>query len=308
MSLKIINVSKSYGNQQVLKNINFEVFKGEIFGFLGPNGAGKTTLMKIIMGIIPPDKGEVYVDNKDIVYNSKKVRKLIGYLPENNPLYYDLYVREMLKFSGEFYGLKGKKLNQKINEIIEITGMKDEQHKKVGQLSKGYKQRLGLALALLHNPPILILDEPTSGLDANQIIEIRNLIKELGKDKTVLLSTHIMQEVEILCQRIAIINKGELLAYGSTTELKKIYDNINTHTIIIEFKEQVNINELEKLKGIKKIEKLSNTKFLIETLPNNDIKNQLFNFCLKNNNILLSFQSKEKTIEEIFHELTTKKI
>jgi len=217
MSIKIQNVTKLYGEQRALDNISFEIKTGEIVGFLGPNGAGKSTMMKIITGFIPPSDGEVFVNGLDVVEEPEKVKQIIGYLPEHNPLYLDMYVREYLEFVAGIYKVKDKK--QKVKTIIEQTGLGVEQHKKLGALSKGYRQRVGLAHSLIHDPEVLILDEPTSGLDPNQIVEIRNLISEVGKSKTVMLSTHIMQEVEAICDRVIIINKGKIVADDSAKDI-----------------------------------------------------------------------------------------
>lgn len=221
MSIKVQNLSKVYGTQRAVDNISFEVNKGEIIGFLGPNGAGKSTTMKILTGYIPATEGTAEVNGFDVKTNPMKVKAIIGYLPEHNPLYLDMYVKEFLDFAGSLYGLKGRTLQIKIDETIERVGLGLEKHKKIGQLSKGYRQRMGLAQALIHNPDVLILDEPTTGLDPNQLVEIRDLIKNVGKDKTVIFSTHIMQEVEAICDRVVIINRGKIVADGTLSELKK---------------------------------------------------------------------------------------
>jgi len=221
MSIKVQNLSKVYGTQRAVDNISFEVNKGEIIGFLGPNGAGKSTTMKILTGYIPATEGMAEVNGFDVKKDPMKVKAIIGYLPEHNPLYLDMYVKEFLDFAGSLYGLKGRTLQIKIDETIERVGLGLEKHKKIGQLSKGYRQRVGLAQALIHNPDVLILDEPTTGLDPNQLVEIRDLIKNVGKDKTVIFSTHIMQEVEAICDRVVIINRGKIVADGTLSELKK---------------------------------------------------------------------------------------
>lgn len=221
MSIKVQNLSKVYGTQRAVDNISFEVNKGEIIGFLGPNGAGKSTTMKILTGYIPATEGTAEVNGFDVKTYPMKVKANIGYLPEHNPLYLDMYVKEFLDFAGSLYGLKGRTLQIKIDETIERVGLGLEKHKKIGQLSKGYRQRVGLAQALIHNPDVLILDEPTTGLDPNQLVEIRDLIKNVGKDKTVIFSTHIMQEVEAICDRVVIINRGKIVADGALSELKK---------------------------------------------------------------------------------------
>lgn len=221
MSIKVQNLSKVYGAQRAVDNISFEVNKGEIIGFLGPNGAGKSTTMKILTGYIPATEGTAEVNGFDVKTSPLKVKAHIGYLPEHNPLYLDMYVKEFLDFAGSLYGLKGRTLQIKIDETIERVGLGLEKHKKIGQLSKGYRQRVGLAQALIHNPDVLILDEPTTGLDPNQLVEIRDLIKNVGKNKTVIFSTHIMQEVEAICDRVVIINRGKIVVDGTLSELKK---------------------------------------------------------------------------------------
>ncbi|RYU96084.1 gliding motility-associated ABC transporter ATP-binding subunit GldA [Emticicia agri] len=221
MSIKVQNLSKVYGTQRAVDNISFEVNKGEIIGFLGPNGAGKSTTMKILTGYIPATEGTAEVNGFDVKTAPMQVKTHIGYLPEHNPLYLDMYVKEFLDFAGSLYGLKGRTLQIKIDETIERVGLGIEKHKKIGQLSKGYRQRVGLAQALIHNPDVLILDEPTTGLDPNQLVEIRDLIKNVGKDKTVIFSTHIMQEVEAICDRVLIINRGKIVADSTLSELKK---------------------------------------------------------------------------------------
>lgn len=221
MSIKVQNLSKVYGTQRAVDNISFEVSKGEIIGFLGPNGAGKSTTMKILTGYIPATEGTAEVNGFDVQTSPMQVKSNIGYLPEHNPLYLDMYVKEFLDFAGSLYGLKGRALQLKIDETIERVGLGLEKHKKIGQLSKGYRQRVGLAQALIHNPDVLILDEPTTGLDPNQLVEIRDLIKNVGKDKTVIFSTHIMQEVEAICDRVVIINRGKIVADSTLSDLKK---------------------------------------------------------------------------------------
>lgn len=221
MSIKIQNLSKVYGTQRAVDDISFEVTKGEIVGFLGPNGAGKSTTMKILTGYVPATDGSAEINGFDVKISPMQVKSSIGYLPEHNPLYLDMYVREFLEFTGSLYGLKGKTLQIKVAETIEIVGLGLEKHKKIGQLSKGYRQRVGLAQALIHNPDVLILDEPTTGLDPNQLVEIRDLIKSVGKNKTVIFSTHIMQEVEAICDRVVIINRGKIVANGTLSELKQ---------------------------------------------------------------------------------------
>jgi ABC-2 type transport system ATP-binding protein len=221
MSIKIQNLSKIYGQQRAVDDISFEVNKGEIVGFLGPNGAGKSTTMKILTGYIPATSGTAEVNGMDVKTNPKAVKRSIGYLPEHNPLYLDMYVREFLEFVGSMYDLKGNSLKNRVEEVIELVGLSLEKAKKIGQLSKGYRQRVGIAQAFIHDPEVLILDEPTTGLDPNQLIEIRGLIKQIGQNKTVIFSTHIMQEVEAICDRVIIINRGKIVADGNLNELKQ---------------------------------------------------------------------------------------
>jgi len=305
MSIKIENITKLYGEQKALDNISFEIKTGEIIGFLGPNGAGKSTMMKIITGYIPQTSGKIWVNDKDIDVNSLEIRKEIGYLPEHNPLYLDMYVKEYLGFIAGIYKL-GSQKKTKISEIIEKTGLTQEQHKKIGALSKGYRQRVGLAQALIHNPKVLILDEPTTGLDPNQIVEIRNLISEVGKDKTVMLSTHIMQEVEAICHRTIIINNGQIVADDSTKDIKK-HSNQSYQTTIVEFDSLIDKEMLQKVSGIVDLKSLDSKNWLIQSLQENDIRANIFNFAVKNNLTILSIQKKEKSLEEVFQELTIKK-
>lgn len=302
MSIEVHNVTKLYGTQKALDDVSFTVNKGEIFGFLGPNGAGKTTMMKIIMGVIPPTMGSVKVNGLDILTHEIEIKRQIGYLPENNPLYYEMYVREYLLFVASIYKLKNKK--QRIDEIIEQTGLTIEQHKTIGSLSKGYKQRVGIAQALIHNPSVLILDEPTSGLDPNQIIEIRNLIAQIGKNKTVLLSTHIMQEVEAICNRVIIINKGKIVADNKKEALQQELSDKNKQIIFVEFDKGITVEDLQSIKGVRKVKPIRKMQYLIEAYADEDIRPQLFQLAVKKQVTVLSMQKKEKSLEEVFHELT----
>ncbi len=302
MSIEVNNVTKLFGNQKALDNVSLTVKKGEIFGFLGPNGAGKTTLMKIIMGVLPPTEGQVYVNGLDFLQHEIEIKRQIGYLPENNPLYYDMYVIEYLQFVASIYKIKNKA--KRINEIIEQTGLTAEQHKTIGSLSKGYKQRVGIAQALIHDPSVLILDEPTSGLDPNQIIEIRNLIAQVGKNKTVLLSTHIMQEVEAICNRVIIINKGKIVADNKKDVLQEVLSDKNKQIIFVEFDKSVAIEELQNIKGVSKVRGIKKMQYLIEAICDEDIRPHIFQFAIKKQLTVLSLQKKEKSLEEVFHELT----
>lgn len=302
MSIKVQNLSKTYGEQKAVNNISFEISTGEITGFVGPNGAGKSTTMKIITGFIPTSSGKIFINNRDINIHSLEVKKHIGYLPENNPLYTDLYIKEYLKYVAGIYNL-GKNTNNRIEKVIQQTGLTKEINKKIGALSKGYRQRVGLAQALIHDPDVLILDEPTSGLDPNQIIEIRNLISEIGKEKTVLLSTHLMQEVEAICNKIIIINKGKIIANDKTENISKTRSE-NYQTIFAEFNTEVNKDSLEKIVGVRRVAMVSKKKFLFESIENTDIRQNIFQYAVDNKISVLSLQEKEKNLEEIFQELT----
>jgi len=304
MSIKVKNITKIYGEQKALNNVSFEIKPGEIVGLLGPNGAGKTTMMKIITCFIPPTSGEVFVNGFDIFDQSIEVKRRIGYLPENNPLYTDMYVKEYLKFIAGIHKL-GRKTENRIKEIIDITGLGLEQNKKISALSKGYKQRMGLAQALIHNPEVLILDEPTSGLDPNQLVEIRNLIKLIGKEKTVILSTHIMQEVEAVCNRTIIINKGEIVADDKTENLYKTISN-NKEIIKVEFDKSLKKDFLLKnIYGIIKLQKISDKIWQIEAKNDKqDIRSDIFKFAVDNNLTVLSMNKQEENLEKIFQKLT----
>lgn len=297
MSISVQQVTKLYGKQKALDNVSFEIKKGEIVGFLGPNGAGKSTMMKIITGYIPPTSGIVEVNHLNIFEHPLEVKKQIGYLPEHNPLYYEMYVKEFLEFTGKLYGIKN--IDKRIKEMIEICGLGIEQHKKIGMLSKGYKQRVGLAQALIHNPSVLILDEPTSGLDPNQLEEIRHLIKTLGKDKTVMLSTHIMQEVEAVCDNVIIIHRGKIVAADSIQNIKT---KTQSSRIIVEFSSPIHVKEIEKL-TLSSFEKLSEIKWLIES-QHPDISKELMELAIKNHCNIVSLQKTEMKLEEIFKSLT----
>ena len=291
MSIEVRNITKVFGKQKALDDVSFEIRNGEIVGFLGPNGAGKSTLMKIITGYIPATKGEVLIDGTDILKNPIYIRKKLG------------YIIEYLEFVAGIYGIKNKK--ERISEIVSLTGLEPEINKKISMLSKGYKQRVGLAQAIIHDPEVLILDEPTSGLDPNQIIEIRNLIKNLGKEKTVILSTHIMQEVEAICDRILLIKRGVLLADDNAKDFTHINDESNS-ILIVELDGELPEKDLAKIKGVLKTKKMSSNKFLIEYMQGTDIRKDVFNLVVKNGLAVLSMQEKEKSIEEVFTEMTNK--
>lgn len=302
MSIQVTNLTKIYGEQKAIDNISFEIKTGEIVGFVGPNGAGKSTTMKILTGFIPPSSGEAKINNLDLHENSLEIRKNMGYLPENNPLYLDMYVKEYLEFVAGIYKL-GSKTKSRIEEIIVQTGLTIEQKKKIGALSKGFRQRVGLAQALIHDPSILILDEPTSGLDPNQIIEIRNLISEVGKEKTVMLSTHIMQEVEAICDRIIIINKGKIVADDSIDSITSRTDE-ELVTVVVEFDQKPNQEDLEKIELVDKVAKIDDQNWLIQGSAKEDIRQHIFKFAVDNGLAVLSMQKKEKSLEQVFQELT----
>lgn len=299
MSITINNITKLYGKQKAVDSASFNINSGEIVGLLGPNGAGKSTLMKILTCFIPATSGNAKVCELDVIENSLEVRSKIGYLPEHNPLYLEMYVHEFLNFIASIHKIKNKK--NRIDEIIELTGLGIEQNKKIEQLSKGYRQRVGLAQALIHNPEVLILDEPTSGLDPNQIVEIRNLIKEIGKEKTVLLSTHIMQEVEAICSRAIIINHGKIIADDN---LKNLKEKTNLNIVSIEFDKIVDKKLFNNISNIISCNSVDNINWLIETPHNIDIRKDIFNFAVKNNLTVLSMEKQKSTIEDLFRYLT----
>ncbi len=302
MSIKVQNITKIYGEQKALDDVSFEINSGEIVGFLGPNGAGKSTMMKIMTGFIPPNNGNVFINEKSILEDSLGVRKIVGYLPEHNPLYLEMYVKEYLQFMASIH-LPKKQVKARVKEIIELTGLTVEQNKKLGSLSKGYRQRAGLAQALIHNPEVLILDEPTTGLDPNQIVEIRNLIAQIGKEKTVMLSTHIMQEVEAICDRVIIINKGKLVADERPDTIQNKVNN-ETIVIVVEFDKEVGQQLIESIEGATKVIKHKDNTWLIESDANNDIRGTIFNFAVQNGLTILSQQKQEKSLEDVFKFLT----
>ena len=301
MSVKVQQLTKNDGQQKAVNKLSFEAKEGEVLGFLGPNGAGKSTTMKIISCFIPQTEGSVSVCGYDVKESPMEVRQQIGYLPENNPLYLDMYVKEYLHFVARLHHL-GKKTSKRIEEMIALTGLEREQKKKIGQLSKGYRQRVGLAQAMLHDPKVLILDEPTSGLDPNQLVEIRHVIKTLGKEKTVILSSHIMQEVQAICDRVVIINKGEMVANDTTQNLQK--QTNNQILITVEFAESTTKSLLEQLPDIHQIEAITNNKWQITTQNNQDIRAEIFHFAVQNNLTLLGMQKQVNSLEDIFRELT----
>ena len=299
MSIQIKNLTKIFGEQRAVDNISFNVKEGEIVGFLGPNGAGKSTTMKMITGYLEPESGEITVNGIDVKADPLRAKKKIGYLPESNALYYEMYVREYLYFIADIHNITDKK--KKIEQVIQLTGLKPESNKKIGQLSKGYKQRVGLAAALIHDPEVLILDEPTSGLDPNQIIEIRQVIKDQGKNKLILFSSHILQEVEALCDRVIIINKGKIVADDTLSNLQK---RSSTNIVNVQFKEPLEVEWLKRLQGVNSINKKDTYNWSIETSEPELVRRQLLELSLQHNLNIVSLQSENVSLEEIFRELT----
>jgi ABC-2 type transport system ATP-binding protein len=297
MSIEVVNISKSYGAQKALDAVSFSVKKGEIVGFLGPNGAGKSTLMKILTTYINADEGSATVNGFDVNSNQKAVQLSVGYLPEHNPLYLDLYVREYLAFNADVY----KVAKSRINDVIELTGLSSESHKKIGQLSKGYRQRVGLANALLHNPDVLILDEPTTGLDPNQLVEIRNVIKNVGKDKTVFLSTHIMQEVEAICDRVIIINNGKIV---TDKKLDKLISADKEQVIEVEFDFKIEEEAIAKMPHLKSYKNTHDMLWELTFLSDKDMRPTVFDFAHDNGLKTLQLNQKNKNLETIFREIT----
>ncbi|MEO8720952.1 MAG: gliding motility-associated ABC transporter ATP-binding subunit GldA [Ginsengibacter sp.] len=300
MSIYVSNLTKIYGHQKAVNEISFKIGDNEIVGFLGPNGAGKSTTMRMITGYLAPDSGNIKVNGIPVKNDAPEAKKQIGYLPEGNPLYYEMYVREYLSFIADIHQIKTH-VKERIEEVIRLTGLRLESNKKTGQLSKGYKQRVGLAAALIHQPPVLILDEPTTGLDPNQIIEIRQLIKELGKNKTVLFSSHILQEVESICDRIIIINKGNIVADDTLSNLQ--FSHKNLHIVSVEFGNKINMGLLKEFSLVENIEENGN-QYLIQTADPEKVKKLLLEFSLKNNLDILSLQTKNRSLEEVFRSLT----
>lgn len=297
MSIEVVNISKSYGTQKALDAVSFSVKKGEIVGFLGPNGAGKSTLMKILTTYINADEGAATVNGFDVNSNQKAVQLSVGYLPEHNPLYLDLYVREYLAFNADVY----KVAKSRINDVIELTGLSSESHKKIGQLSKGYRQRVGLANALLHNPDVLILDEPTTGLDPNQLVEIRNVIKNVGIDKTVFLSTHIMQEVEAICDRVIIINNGKIV---TDKKLDKLISADKEQVIEVEFDYKIEEEAIAKMPHLKSYKNTHDMLWELTFLSDKDMRSTVFDFAHENGLKTLQLNQKNKNLETIFREIT----
>lgn len=299
MSIEVKDISKSYSTQKALDAVSFSVAKGEIVGFLGPNGAGKSTLMKILTTFLSADSGEALVNGNDVTTHQKAVQKSVGYLPEHNPLYLDLYVREYLAFNADVY----KVAKSRIEEVIQLTGLTPEAHKKIGELSKGYRQRVGLATALLHNPEVLILDEPTTGLDPNQLVEIRDLIKNIGKDKTVFLSTHIMQEVEAICDRVIIINNGKIVTDKKLNNLVKDKEQV----IEVEFDLRVEPQLINSIPNLVSAKNVHDATWELTFATNKDMRPAVFDFAQANGLKTLQLNQKNKNLETVFREMTKKK-
>lgn len=298
MSIEVKNLFKYYGEQAAVRDVSFSVNKGEIVAFLGPNGAGKSTTMKIMTGYIPASSGEVYIGGIKVDVDQLKTRQMIGYLPENNPLYVDMYVREYLEFVGRIY--KVKNLKARVAEMVHAVGLDVEQNKKIGALSKGYRQRVGLAQAIIHDPEVLILDEPTTGLDPNQLVEIRELIRQIGKQKTVLLSTHIMQEVEAICDRVIILSKGQIVA---NDKAKTLQQELEHQTVYVEFDSAVTKAQLSKIPNVSKVEALEKG-WLIESIAPEDLRKSVAQHAQAQNWLILTLNIEQKSLEEVFKELT----
>lgn len=302
MTLQIKNLTRVYGQQRAVDNISFEVARGEIIGFLGPNGAGKSTTMKIATTYLPPTSGTVLVEGLDVTQHPQKVKKVIGYLPEHNPLYTDLYVREYLDFVGKFYGLRGKGLKAAVDRIIDVCGLSAEKHKRIEMLSKGYRQRVGLAQALLHDPRVVILDEPTSGLDPNQILEIRKLIRDTSHSKTVIFSTHILQEVQALCDRVVVINKGKIVADDRLSDLLAAAGG--RQVVIVEFETPVAPDELKAITGISAVERIDDSRFRLSAAAGIDPRPEIFRFAADRSLSLVGLRQEESSLENVFRDLT----
>ncbi len=304
MSVEVKNITKLYGTQRALDDVSFTVEPGQVVGFLGPNGAGKSTMMKIITCFLPQNSGTVSVDGFDVTADPIKVRERVGYLPEHNPLYHDMYVKEFLSFIAGIQ-VPSATVSSRVKEMIEVTGLGAEQHKKIGALSKGYRQRVGLAQAMIHNPSVLILDEPTTGLDPNQLVDIRQLIKNIGKEKTVILSTHIMQEVEAICDRVIIINKGKIVADDKTSFLQQKSDSETI--ILVEFDKAVSSEKLSTVTGIKKVLAVNDKTYKVIGPKGQDLRPLIFNFAVQNNLAVITMQKEENSLESVFRQLTSKK-
>lgn len=301
MSIELHNLTKIYGQQKAIDNVSFSIAAGEIVGFLGPNGAGKSTTMKILSGYIPQTSGTASVLGMNVAEDGLKIKKRVGYLPELNPLYTDMYVKEYLQFNADIYKIKDSKAA--INRVIETTGLTLERKKKIGQLSKGYKQRVGLAQALLHDPEVLILDEPTSGLDPNQMQDIRKLILSLGKEKTILLSSHIMQEVEAMCSRVIIINKGKIVADDKVENVKAKLAG-GGKSMVVKFRDSIDTNKLKSLAGIKQVETQADQSLKVSAAGDVDLAEQLFQFAIDSKTIITEQREELESLESVFQQLT----
>lgn len=302
MSILIRDLYKVYGTQKAVNGISFSVSEGEIVGFLGPNGAGKSTTMKIATCFIPPTSGEVLIGGLDVTARPREVKRITGYLPEHNPLYQDLFVREYLSFAGKIYGLNGKALASRVGEMVELCGLEREQNKRIEALSKGYRQRVGLAQALIHNPKVLILDEPTSGLDPNQLQEIRKLIRNISADKTVIFSTHIMQEVQALCDRVIVINRGEIVADDRVQNLLRNLPG--QRTVIAEFEGAIDVTALQEIEGVDRAEPVSASSFRLYTKEGVDVRAGVFRLAADQNLSLVGLRVEENSLEDVFQLLT----
>jgi ABC-2 type transport system ATP-binding protein len=306
MSVEVKNLTKIFGQQRAVDNISFRVEPGQILGFLGPNGAGKSTTMKIATCYLPPTAGTILVKGRDVTESPVAVRRSVGYLPEHNPLYLDMYVREYLEFVGNLHQLKGAPLHQRVREMVDLCGLTAEQGKKIGSLSKGYRQRVGLAQALIHDPEVLILDEPTTGLDPNQIQEIRTLIRNIGREKTVIFSTHIMQEVSAICDRVVIINNGKIVADSEVAALEKRHrGEVQT---IAEFESPIDMSLLQSLPGVLGVEALPAHQYRIRSLPGKDIRSAVFGLAAHHQWSLVGLRQEENSLEKIFQQLTRKEL
>ena len=302
MAVIVDSITKKFGSQKALDNVSFTVNAGQVAGFLGPNGAGKSTMMKIITCFLPQTEGKVTVEGFDVVEDPLEVRRKVGYLPEHNPLYPDMYVREFLEFAGGIQ-LPSREVKGRVEKMLMMTGLGPEQHKKIGALSKGYRQRVGLAQAMIHEPSVLILDEPTTGLDPNQLVEIRQLIRNIGKEKTVILSTHIMQEVEAICDRAVIINKGVIVADDETSKLRQAFSGETT--VVAEFDKPVSENELRAISGVASVNALNANTWRISSRGNQDIRQAIFRFAVEKNIAVITLRQETGSLEEVFRQLTT---
>jgi ABC-2 type transport system ATP-binding protein len=302
MSVEVKNLSKIYGAQRAVDDISFTVEQGQILGFLGPNGAGKSTTMKIATCYLPPSAGTILVSGHDVVQEPMAVRRNVGYLPEHNPLYLDMYVHEYLQFVASIYGFKGKQAKARVQEMVDLCGLTLEQGKKIGALSKGYRQRVGLAQALVHDPQVLILDEPTTGLDPNQIVEIRSLIKRIGQNKTVIFSTHIMQEVAAICDRVVIINRGRLVANSDVASLQT--DSRNEKVTMVEFEHPVEAEVLQHIPGVIRVEQAQGPVYRVTSARDADIRSSVFRIAAERNWPLVGLRQEENSLENIFQQLT----